>query len=78
MDWQMLLLGAFCVVGFTQWGKNFIPEKPRKWILPLVSIAIAAVWGFIPPQLRESGAVLAIAQIGYEYIIQIIDKKLKQ
>lgn len=74
----MLLLGAFCVIGFTQWLKNYIPERWRKWALPIVSVAAAIAWGLLPQSFRDAGAVLAIAQIGYENIIQIVDKKLKQ
>lgn len=78
VNWQALLLGAFCVIGVTQWLKNYIPEKFRKWALPLVSVIAAILWGIAPQYLKDAGAVLAIAQIGYENIIQIIDKKLKQ
>ena len=77
VNWQKLVLGAFCVMGFTQWLKNYIPEKWRKWALPLVSVIAAVAWGILPQSLKDAGAVLAIAQIGYENIIQIIDKKLK-
>ena len=77
VDWQTLVLGAFCVMGFTQWLKNYIPEKWRKWALPRVSVIAAVAWGILPQSLKDAGAVLAIAQIGYENIIQIIDKKLK-
>lgn len=78
VNWQMLLLGAFCVIGFAQWLKNYIPSRWHKWALPLVSVIAAIAWGVLPQSLKDAGAVLAIAQIGYENIIQLIDKKLKQ
>lgn len=78
VNWQILLLGAFCVIGFTQLVKNYIPAQWRKLTLPIVSIISAVAWGFMPQSLRDAGAVLAIAQLGYENIIQIVDKKLKQ
>ena len=77
VNWQMLVLGAFCVIGFTQWIKNYIPVAWKKWALPIVSIVAAIAWCILPQSLKDAGAVLAIAQIGYENIIQIIDKKLK-
>lgn len=78
INWQSLVLGAFCVIGVTQWLKNYIPGKIRKWALPLVSVVSAVLWGIAPQYIRDAWSVLAIAQIGYENIIQIIDKKLKQ
>jgi len=77
VNWQILVLGAFCVIGFTQWIKNYIPAAWKKWALPIVSIVAAIAWCILPQSLKDAGAVLAIAQIGYENIIQIIDKKLK-
>ena len=78
MDFGQWAVGAVMVVGVLQWLKNIVPKTAPKWLyvalLPVVSVGVALLpvggilWG--------AALAFALAQLGYETIIQTVKKKL--
>ena len=74
--------GAIVVVGLVQWAKNLCPNAPRwAWMsmLPLAAVVAAvAAKGFALPAVWDALGIWAIAQLGYELIIQTVKNKLSK
>ena len=83
LDLALWTAGAVIVVGIMQWAKNILPKVPPKawaFILPVVSFG-AAVAGAVKGNdfsgiLWNGAGIWAVAQVGYELIVQSIKKKL--
>jgi len=78
MNWAAWLAGAVAVVGITQWMKGLAP-KASSWvwaaIMPLLAIGVAWAAGGARPWFDALG-IVAIAQLGYELIVQGVKRKL--
>ena len=74
--------GAVVVVGLVQWAKNLWPAAPRwAWMsmLPLFAfVAAFAASGFKLDSVWDALGIWAIAQLGYELIIQVVKNKLSK
>lgn len=78
IQWGIWLAGAVAVVGGVQWAKGLAPKAPSwVWLLamPVLSVAAALAAGGDRPWFNALG-IAAIAQLGYELIVQAVRKKL--
>jgi hypothetical protein len=82
MDWLVQLgiwaSGAVIVVGLMQWAKGLLPKSIPSWAYAL-ALPIAAIGVALLPQSIFNGlGIMALAQIGYETIVQRVKKRLEQ
>jgi hypothetical protein len=77
IDWMQVLVSVVVVVGVLQWLKTFVKAP---WILSiasfLLSFGVAAAIMYLPSWVRLGMLVLALGQLGYENIIQLVRRKL--
>lgn len=83
VDISIWMLGAIITVGLTQWVKGFLCFIPKKfsWIYSVVSVCISIVVGFYSGGANvvwDILGILTISQLGYEFILQSINKKIKE
>ncbi len=82
LDITIWLLGALLVVGLTEWIKGFlffIPPK-YKWVYGFVSAILSVVVGYFSGGANivwDTLGILTMSQLGYAYILQMINKKFK-
>lgn len=83
-DFGIWAAGAVIVVGVVQWAKGLFPKVPSKlWsiVLPVVSAGAGFAYSFktgvIADGVWTSLGIWAIAQLGYELIVQTVQQKLK-
>jgi hypothetical protein len=79
IDWGMVAYIALTAVGVIQFAKGLLPGAPWwAWAaaLAVVSVGLGAAAHFLPTWLSMSILGMAIAQIGYETIVQLIKKKI--
>lgn len=83
VDIGIWIAGAVIAVGILQWAKGVLPSAPsRFWTVVLPAVSFAASFAAAAKTGDYSGAawnalgVWAVAQIGYELIIQTIRKRL--
>lgn len=87
MNWQLVLAGAISITGFIEWIKSFDKEKKLKKyykFLPLILAIAPAVfisyqessisWSYI---LFNWMLIFSFSVIGYDNIIDTIQKKIK-
>jgi hypothetical protein len=77
-QWGVWLSGAVAVVGVIQWAKGLAP-KAASWVwlaaMPALSLAASFAAGGQRPWFDALG-IAAIAQLGYELIVQAVRKRL--
>jgi hypothetical protein len=82
IDITVWIMGAILVVGLTQYIKGlltFIPAK-FKWIYSIISVILSIVVGYFGGGANlvwDCLGILTMSQLGYEFILQAINKKLK-
>jgi len=77
-NWAAWLAGAVAVVGITQYLKGFAKEAPSwVWLAVMPVLAIGTAWaaGGARPWYDALG-IVAIAQLGYELIVQGVKRNL--
>lgn len=78
MDWEVVVYVAFSAIGILQYLKGIWKQGPTwAWavIQPVLCIGFAAAWEGLPSWISTGILALALSQIGYETIIQVIRKK---
>ena len=77
----MWLMGAFSTCGLIQWIKGFIPlgykDKIPSWVWGVILPGLCIAWSAAPSWLQAAWGILALTQLGYENIVQVIKKKLE-
>lgn len=79
VDWEIILAAAFAAIGVIEYIKGFFKAAPGKaWrlLMPVLCIAFAAVALLLPPWVMMGVLALALAQVGYDVIIQTVKNKL--
>ena len=83
-DVTLWIGGAIIVVGLTQYIKGmikpYVPNKCARVVYSLLSACLAFVVGYFgggTPIIWNCLGILVFSQLGYEYILQVIEKKLK-
>lgn len=75
---QDAVLNAMISVGIVQFAKNWIPETfPKKgytFVFAGVVAAVSVVSSFCPAEVVNALLTLAVGQIGYENLIQVVQK----
>jgi hypothetical protein len=79
MDWMRILAITVATVGLLQLAKNIpLTVKWPTWsfALALIPVAVlcAAVFFYLPPFIGAALLVVALGQLGYETIIQVVKK----
>ena len=79
MDWGNVISVAVAVVGLIQWFKGLFAKLPS-WVWAIASalgcMGVAAVVFYLPPWVLMGLVALAVAQLGYETIVQFIKSKI--
>ena len=81
MDYSLLVLwlcGAFAATGGMQWIKGIVPKSIPipTWVWGFLLPVLCVLWAASPLWLQGAWMVLALSQLGYENIVQLIKKKL--
>ncbi len=71
----LLLGGAVATAGLIQWGKGLVKKAPS-WVWAICLIIFGVGYMYAPEQVRTGLLISAIAQLGYETLIQPIKKKV--
>jgi len=80
MDWKEMVCVAVAVVGILQWLKGLLPAvKPWVWAAASVvgCLGLAAAFAYLPAFVRVGVVALALAQLGYETIVQLVKRKIE-
>jgi len=85
MEWNLVLLGAVSVVGFSNWLKKFDRESKMKnyynWLPFILSIGVSLTI----TNLGEFGywmwamnffTIMSVSVLGYQTIIEFVEKKI--
>ena len=75
MNWELLVLSAFAVLGTIEWIKGFFKQAPAfvwRILLPVACIGML----FVPNQVRLGLCVLSLTQIGYDTFVAIVKQKI--
>lgn len=79
MDWVKIIEIAVAVVGIIQWFKGLLTKAPA-WVWSVVSavgcLGVAAAAFYLPPWVLHGLMALAVAQLGYETLVQFIKSKI--
>lgn len=79
MEWGNVVSVAVAVVGLIQWLKGLLTKAPS-WVWAVASavgcMGVAAVVFYLPPWVLMGLVALAVAQLGYETIVQFIKSKI--
>jgi divalent metal cation (Fe/Co/Zn/Cd) transporter len=82
-DWLLLLAMAVAVVGLVQFLKNlgnYFPNIPA-WVwwlaMPAVALIVSISVFYLPGWVWNALMVLALAQLGYENIVKLVQKKIE-
>lgn len=79
MEWGNVVSVAVAVVGLLQWFKGLFSKLPG-WVWALASavgcMGVAAAVFYLPPWVLMGLVALAVAQLGYETIVQFIKSKI--
>lgn len=85
MNWEIITIGVFIVVGLIEYVKGFLPAAaPQTWRLAIVPASFAAavvvqaamllpVW---PGILLNGLLILAASQLGYQVVVEAVKKRL--
>lgn len=74
-DIGYILGAAVAVAGLIQWAKNWLKgAKPWVWAALLIPLSIG--YAYLPAKIQGALLVAAIAQLGYETLIQPAKRKL--
>ena len=79
IDVAQWLAGACIAVGLIQWAKGIFKDAPWwvwAFVLPVSSFGAAFASGTDKPIWTALG-IWAVSQVGYETIIQFVQKKIK-
>jgi hypothetical protein len=74
-DLGQILGAAVAVAGIIQWAKNWLKKAPS-WVWALVLIPLAIGYAYLPAKIQGALLVAAVAQLGYETLIQPAKRKL--
>ena len=75
---QSAIISAITAVGLVQFVKNWIPESfPKKLytlVFALATFGVTMVSAYLPESVSAALLTLAVGQLGYENIIQLVNK----
>lgn len=74
-DIGYILGAAVAVAGLIQWAKNWL-KTAKPWIWAAILIPLSIGYAYLPEKVQTGLLVAAVAQIGYETLIQPAKKKL--
>lgn len=77
MDFNLIAQAAVNTVGITQVIKNFMPKKTPTFVYTIIMLFLAIVFTWVNSYhlvVANAITVIAVAQTGYETIIQTIKK----
>jgi hypothetical protein len=74
-DIGYILGAAVAVAGLIQWAKNWL-KTAKPWIWAALLIPLAIGYAYLPEKVQTGLLVAAVAQIGYETLIQPAKNKL--
>ena len=80
MNWELVTIGVFVVVGLMEYLKDFgLEVPPMVWRIALIPAAfgIAFVIEKLPPFVLMGLLILAVAQLGYEIVVETVRKRLE-
>lgn len=80
VNWELVLAAAFAAIGLMEYLKGFaqVPGWVLRVALPLLCILFAATFLLLPAWVMVGILALALAQIGYQTIIETVKKKLNK
>ncbi len=81
MNWILIVEAAIGAVGLIEWVKGFFPlahQYAWRTLGPVVCIALAAAFSYLPAWVGVGVLELAIMQLGYQNIIEVIKRKVDQ
>jgi len=79
MNWELVLAVAFSAIGLIEYIKGCVPAaKPWVWRVALFVACpvLALAFSLFPPWVQIGAMALAIAQIGYQSIVELVKKRL--
>jgi len=85
MNWELVTVGVFVVVGLIEYAKGFAPlASPNTWRLAIVPAAfVAAAVGQIatlqpvwPGVLLHGLVILSASQLGYQVVVEAVKRRL--
>lgn len=75
---QSAIVSAITAVGLVQFVKNWIPESfPKKlytFVFALATLGVTMASAYLPESVSASLLTFAVGQLGYENIVQLINK----
>jgi uncharacterized BrkB/YihY/UPF0761 family membrane protein len=90
IDWTFVLVVVLVTTGFLQWAKALVrtlPPNPGEttwpnWVWAIVMPLLCALFSFLfvslPPWAVYGACALAAAQLGYDNIVKLVQKKIDQ
>lgn len=90
IDWTFVVIVALVTIGFLQWAKAMVktlPPKPGEttwpnWVWAIVMPLLCALFSFLfvslPPWVVYGTCAFAAAQLGYDNIVKLVQKKIDQ
>lgn len=75
-DIGYILGAAVAVAGLIQWAKNWL-KTAKPWIWAALLIPLAIGYAYLPAKIQGALLVAAVAQLGYETLIQPAKRKLE-
>jgi hypothetical protein len=79
IDWIQVIVVAIGSIGIIQWAKGVFPSAPTwVWIsaLPVSCLGVTAITAYLPSWVSGAIVGLAVAQLGYENIVQLVKRKV--
>ncbi len=85
MNWEIITMGVFIVVGLIEYAKGFLSAAPTQaWRIAIVPASFAAavvcqaallkpIW---PGILLNGLLILAASQLGYQVVVEAVKKRL--
>ena len=79
MDWVLVVSVAVSVVGLLQWLKGIFTAQPWVWAVASAvgAVGLAAAFFYLPAFVQIGVVALALSQLAYENIIQLVKKKIE-
>lgn len=90
LNWVFVMMVAIVTIGFIQWAKALLKSMPRKegaagppsWIwaiiMPIFSVLVSYLFTVLPEWVAYGALAFAMAQLGYDNIIQFVQKKIER
>ena len=81
LDFVLVFAVVFTTMGFIQYAKGFLKDLPSWFwglMLPAGCIVISAAFLFLPTFVVVALLAMALSQLGYENIIQVVKRWIQK